>query len=173
MASKLLNGNSFYMSEIGLYRKTDSQFIIFQCDTNGSKEGWLLRTENTKNKIGSYGRNWNKEFTSRILLEDLTEAEKETLNDIIRGNFKPGDMIKVYKKLNIPLPQVEINVVGNIIDIEGYIMFNVLDVKLVEYVGLDLKLIFKDCEKEYIIPNSEKIKSIILEGVSGSKKVMI
>lgn len=179
MASKLLNGYTFYHSEIGLYKKVNVGSILFKTNTDpeGNK-GWLIRnnhlTDHLNNKkIEEYGKNWATGFIEKTLVEDLTEEERVILYNIIKDNFKPSDTKLVYKKLNLYLPEANISLIGDTIDIEDYIIFNIKDIKLIEYYGLDLKLIFKDGQSEYIVPNNLKIKEFLLSSISRTKKVMI
>ncbi len=160
------------LTEIGIFSRNYLSSIILQIDKNGSKEGWLLRTPGSDNKLGSYSTNWNDDFTDKMKFEDLTSSEKKIVIELITSNFKPNDSRKVVQKLEIVLPEANIEVYGDIIDIDNHIIFDIKDVNIILYEGLDLKLILKD-KSEYIIPYTQNIKKIILEKLKNNSKIMI
>lgn len=151
-------------SKIGLFGRNASESIILKTDeTSSNIYGWLIKTPGTdQSKVGDYGITWNSDFKSPVKLDNLDSDTLLLLVEIINKYFIGVAYDEVTSALGINPERIIITETNGIIDIENRIMFNIQDIKRINYTP-DLFTIILSDDEEIIVPNRDNALDIIKE----------
>lgn len=175
MKNYVLGSNAINLNKFGLYTiggEGKLSIILKIDDTPEGNIGYLIKT-NYDDTIGRLSTTWNTDFTVQLSYEDLEEKEKEILQSILRTEIEPKIDSHVFnnilKIIGLIIEETNINVIGKIIEIEGVLIFNIKDVKMIRYMYKSLVIVFLDGLEEKLYINEESQNIIKEEFIKNSK----